>query len=59
MNLSRFVHEEEVLFMANTRFRIQSVTSWNGTFWVVRLTLLSLDDENDESISQLLIQYGY
>jgi len=61
MNLSSFVHEEEVLFMSNTRFRIQSVTNWNGIFWILHLTLLSLDDknENNKPISQLFNKFGY
>jgi hypothetical protein len=56
INMSCFVHEEEVLFMANTQFRIQSITNWNGLFWVVRLTLLSQDDENSDEM-KIMNQY--
>jgi hypothetical protein len=56
INMSRFADEEEVLFMANTQFRIRSVTDLNGTLWVVHLTLLSQDDENSDEI-RIMNQY--
>jgi hypothetical protein len=56
INMSCFVGEEEVLFMANTQFRIKSVTNWDGAFWLVRLTLLNLDDENSDEI-KIMNQY--
>jgi hypothetical protein len=58
INMSLFVDEEEVLFMANTQFRIRSVTDWNGngTLWVVHLTLLSQDDENSDEM-RIMNQY--
>jgi hypothetical protein len=45
-----------VLFMANTQFRIRSVTDCNGTLWVVHLTLLSQDDENSDEM-RIMNQY--
>jgi hypothetical protein len=54
--MSYFVGEEEVVFMANTQFRIRSVTDWNGSFWLVRLTLLSQDDETSDEM-RIMNQY--
>jgi hypothetical protein len=56
INMSYFVGEEEVLFMANTQFRIRSVIDWNGSFWLVRLTLLSQDDETSDEM-RIMNQY--
>jgi hypothetical protein len=56
INMSYFVNEQEVLFMANTQFRIRSVTDWNGSFWLVHLTLWSQDDENSDEI-RIMNQY--
>jgi hypothetical protein len=50
INMSCFVDEDEVLFMANTHFRIQSVINWNGAFWLVLLTLPNQDDENSNDM---------
>ncbi|CAF1063106.1 unnamed protein product [Rotaria sordida] len=50
INMSHFVDEDEILFMVNTQFRIHSVTNWDDQFWLVRLTLLSQDDENSEEM---------
>ncbi|CAF4134324.1 unnamed protein product, partial [Adineta steineri] len=50
ISLSCFIDEEEVLFMANTQFRIHSVAKHTETLWVVRLVLLNQDDENTDEI---------
>jgi hypothetical protein len=56
IEMSYFVDEDEVLFMANTQFRIRSVTDCNGRFWLVHLTLWSQDDENSDEI-RIMNQY--
>jgi hypothetical protein len=56
INMSYFVNEEEVLFMANTQFRIRSVSKWNDSLWLVRLTLLSQDDETSDEM-RIMNQY--
>lgn len=56
MTMSRIFDEKEVLFMANTQFRIKSVTKWSDALWMVHLTLLSHDDANSNDM-RIMNQY--
>mgnify|MGYP001028117629 FL=1 len=56
MNMSWFVDEDEVLFMANTQFRLKSITKWTDQLWVIELTLLNQDDENNYNL-KIMNQY--
>ena len=56
MEMSCIIDEEEVLFMTNTQFRVESVAKHNDSLWHVSLTLLDHEDENNRDI-QIMNRY--